>query len=438
MLQQIYPGNHTAQLIGDHVGWTYNQVRKELVSYIVKHKEYAAQIGKIIWERKKMDFDGYVATIALDQTPFDEVAIILSAHMYHIHICILMQGKYWTTRRDHDFKHCTLFLAYMGSLVFYCTTRKEPAHEKCGRGTLNSRLAGVMSEHEKQKIIEHYNNPTDECEQDSSQEGRDEKGCLHGNKHTLSLKLIGITDPDDISRVIHEHAEEMSRPPPKNAGADLIPGANKPAPKPPKGKVVFVTHGIKKLKKRVRNFKCVVCDSMFHIQKDLNEHIRKKHPDYRFKCHHCTRVFGTANAAYKHEVSHAGLKFACKVCNKAFQFKGALKDHVKVHTGSGMYPCTNCDLKFASNRAMLWHALKHQGKTYSCEKCPKKTSSPYDMRQHVQGAHEGGFPCPCGAKEKWPRDVQKHKRRCVECKKTTEKRNLKRIKLEAKLAGKKW
>ena len=118
----------------------------------------------------------------------------------------------------------------------------------------------------------------------------------------------------------------------------------------------------------------------------------------------------TANAAYKHEVSHAGKKFAFKYCNKAFQFKGALKDHLKVHTGMGMYPCTNCDLKFASNRAMLQHALKHQGKTYSCEKCPiKKTFSPYNLRQHVQGAHEGGFPCPCRAKEKWPRDVQKHK-----------------------------
>ena len=29
-LQQVYPGNRTAQLIGDHVGRTYNQVCKEL------------------------------------------------------------------------------------------------------------------------------------------------------------------------------------------------------------------------------------------------------------------------------------------------------------------------------------------------------------------------------------------------------------------------
>ena len=201
-----------------------------------------------------------------------------------------------------------------------------------------------------------------------------------------------------------------------NAGPSVAKKA-----KPPEGKVVFVTHGIRKIKKRVRNFGCIVCDEMFHKQKHLNDHIRQDHPQYRLKCCHCTRVFCTANAAYKHEVGHAGKKFACKVCNKAFQFKGALKDHLKVHTGAGMYPCTNCNLKFASNRAMVWHAIRHQGKTYFHQKCPKKTSSPYDMRQHVQGAHERGFPCPCGAKEKWPRDVQKHKQKCAECKKLWKK-----------------
>ena len=82
--------------------------------------------------------------------------------------------------------------------------------------------------------------------------------------------------------------------------------------------------------------------------------------------------------------------------------------------------------------------MKHQGKTYSCDKCPKKTSSPYDMRQHVQGAHEGGFLCLCGAKEKWQRDVQKHKKNVLHVKNILAKRNLKCIKLEAKLAGKKW
>ena len=39
---------------------------------------------------KKMDFDGYLDILSLDQTPFNEVAIVLSAHMYKFHICIVM------------------------------------------------------------------------------------------------------------------------------------------------------------------------------------------------------------------------------------------------------------------------------------------------------------------------------------------------------------
>ena len=77
-----------------------------------------------------MDFDVYLDILSLDQTPFNEVAIVLSVHMYKIHICIVMQGKYWTTKQDHGYKHCTMFLAYMGGLVFYSMMRKEPEPEK--------------------------------------------------------------------------------------------------------------------------------------------------------------------------------------------------------------------------------------------------------------------------------------------------------------------
>ena len=77
-----------------------------------------------------MDFDGYLDILSLDQTPFNDVAIVLSAPMYKFHICIVMQGKYWRTKQDHDYKHCTLFLANMGSLMFYSMTRKEPEPEK--------------------------------------------------------------------------------------------------------------------------------------------------------------------------------------------------------------------------------------------------------------------------------------------------------------------
>ena len=193
----------------------------------------------------------------------------------------------------------------MGSLVFYSTTRKEPEPEKPGRGTLNFRLAGVMTPEEKQGIIDTFNNPPSSPEHCSPPDSNVPGDNLHSTRHTLSSKVSGVTDPDEISHITREHAEYMTRPPLKPTGGDPLP-----AGKQPKGQLVFVTHGIRKIQKRVCNFGCTVCEEVYHIQKDLYNHIKQDHPD--FKCHHCTRVFFTANAAYKHEVGHAGKKFACK------------------------------------------------------------------------------------------------------------------------------
>ena len=223
---------------------------------------------------------------------------------------------------------------------------------------------------EEKQIIDTFNNPPSSPERHSPPDNNKPGDSHHGTRHTQSSKLSGVTDPSEIIRIICEHAEDMKRPPPKPTGDDTIPGANKPTGKTPKGNLVFVTHGIRKIQKKVHNFTCKVCEEVYHTQKDLDDHIRQDHPD--FKCHHCTRVFMMANAAYKHEVSHEGKKFACKYCNKAFQFKGALKDHLKVHTRKETYPCTNCDLEFASNQAILRHAMKHQGKTYLCANALKR------------------------------------------------------------------
>ena len=238
-----------------------------------------------------MDFDSYIDILAVDQTHFDEVAIVLCARMYKFYVCIMMQDKYWTTKHEHDYNHCTLFLAFMGGLVFYSMMKKEPEPEKPGRGTLNSRLAGVMTPEEKQRIIDTFNNPPSSPEHCSPPENNEPDDSLHGTRHTLSSKLSGVTDPDEISRIIREHAEDMTRSPSKPTRHDPILGANKPTGKPSKGHLVFVIHGIRKNQKKVHSFTSKVCEEVYHTQKDLNDHIRQDHPDFKFRCCHCTRVF---------------------------------------------------------------------------------------------------------------------------------------------------
>ena len=72
---------------------------------------------------------------------------------------------------------------------------------------------------------------------------------------------------------------------------------------------------------------------------------------------------------------------------------------------------------------MLRHAMKHQGKTYSCGKCPKKTSSPYNMRQHVQGNIRVDSPVPVGKMRNGPGQAKAQKKHDA-CEKIMEKRNL--------------
>ena len=155
-----------------------------------------------------------------------------------------------------------------------------------------------MTPEKKQKITDTLNNPPSSPEHRSPADNNESGDSHHGTRCTLSSKLSGVTNAHEISRIMHEHAEDMTRPPLKATGAYPIPGTNKPTGKGPKEDLVFVTHGIRKIQKRVYNFTCRICEEVYHTQKDLNHHIRQDHPDFKFKCRHCTRVFMTANAAY--------------------------------------------------------------------------------------------------------------------------------------------
>ena len=98
----------------------------------------------------------------------------------------------------------------MGGLVFYSMMRKEPGAEKLGRGTLNSQIAGVMTPEEKQ-IIDTFNNPPSSPEHHSPPNNNEPGYSHHGTRCTLSSKLSGVTDPDEISRIIHEHGRRYDK-----------------------------------------------------------------------------------------------------------------------------------------------------------------------------------------------------------------------------------
>ena len=57
-------------------------------------------------------------------TPLDKIALVIVAHLYHFHICVLTETKYWTTNQEHKIGMCSLFLGLTDNMQFsvlkYC------------------------------------------------------------------------------------------------------------------------------------------------------------------------------------------------------------------------------------------------------------------------------------------------------------------------------
>ena len=103
---------------------------------------------------------------------------------------------------------------------------------------------------------------------------------------SLTDKLSGVFDVNELSVFIKEHAEQMIRPSPPP------PKDRTPVPSPlpaEKKKFVFIQHGIKHHNKRVRKFNCVLCSDYFFTQKELNAHICISHSSFKFKCRFCEK-----------------------------------------------------------------------------------------------------------------------------------------------------
>ena len=261
--------------------------------------------------------------------PLDEIALLLYACMYKIHICVILKGKYWCTNRDEALNRATIYLIYQGHMQFSDTTRKGSLHSSmfeevaggtyqlCSHGpidepkepaggwtTLNPMHARLMEEKEIQKVKDEY---------------------------------------DKINRILQEHKNPRGKP--------------KPQRKP---KLNVELHRIPVCKPRKRDFKCPVCKEIYHLVKDLNKHIKKNHTKFRYKCTYCTKRFLNYASRYKHERKHGTLSHICGQCQKGFFFKKDLTVHYRIHSGKGLFRCTNCTNTYTTRVAMDTHRLVHQ------------------------------------------------------------------------------
>ena len=200
--------------------------------FMKKHRQYSMTIADYILHRKKLDFDNL---LCMEQdAPLDEIAIVVIARMFCFHICILTETKFWTTNREHKIGMCSLILGLTGDLEFVplhrCTTQSD------------------HSSFEQENQPDNVNNNASNWHNTSAD-----------SSISLTDKLSGVFDVNELSVLIKEHAEQMIRPS-QPTPKDRTPV---PSPLPAEKKFVFIQHGIKHHNKRVRKFNCVLCADYF-------------------------------------------------------------------------------------------------------------------------------------------------------------------------------
>ena len=100
--------------------------------------------------------------------------------------------------------------------------------------------------------------------------------------------------------------------------------------KPKRGKLSVAHHGLKKTK-RVRHFKCKLCDEVFESTKDWNTHYADIYP--MIPCETCGHYFRNPSSLHWHRYVHTKMEgiYPCTKCEQVFPFESQLKSHMFKH-----------------------------------------------------------------------------------------------------------
>ena len=123
-----------------------------------------------------------------------------------------------------------------------------------------------------------------------------------------------------------------------------------------------------------------------------------------FKCTEpgCSKEYASRQGLNYHKKTHKDefYIYDCKHCNLAFNNEKSLRNHMKVHTGKGLYPCTyrGCKLQFTLKQNMKRHAEIHLKEKHQCPDCQKIFDTKNALGNHNKEVHgsEDQLVCACG------------------------------------------
>ena len=170
-----------------------------------------------------------------------------------------------------------------------------------------------------------------------------------------------------------------------------------------------INHGV------VVNYNCEFCGKVYEDLQKLKLHLKNCGTESQFKCDNCPKTFDYLSRLTQHTEKHHksifGIKeFKCKICDNIFHTKNLLKKHEMKCGKVISLKCDKCPETFTSSQGLAKHAkLVHQPskiippillpseelQAQKCRLCPEVLSDAIQLRSHFQMKHINQLPFKC-------------------------------------------
>ena len=134
--------------------------------------------------------------------------------------------------------------------------------------------------------------------------------------------------------------------------------------------------------------KCDLCDFQTDIEMNMTKHKKQMHKESpTFQCENCSyKSIKRGNVVKHNESVHQGVRIICDQCDKKFTQHSDLDKHLnKVHGMKieSIFKCDLCEYTTAHRQVLNFHKQrKHDGKTFSCERCTYSGKAEADLVNH--------------------------------------------------------
>ena len=120
----------TAHILTHYLKITIDELRERIRCFALDNMAWIDQVGENYFNKNGVTSQAYVKALTTGHCLFDEMALLLAAVSNNIHVMVIIENSYWTTRKDNVYNNVDVRLAYTGEISFKEIVPVVPAPEQ--------------------------------------------------------------------------------------------------------------------------------------------------------------------------------------------------------------------------------------------------------------------------------------------------------------------